>query len=376
MNKQIVLFIAFMDILGFAIFIPALPEIASYFHIPIWYTWLILTIYAFFSFLFTPILGQLSDKYWRKLVLTLSVIWTFIWNLIMLFSPNFWIFLFWRVVDGATWWNISVIQSILSDISKNKQERTKNMAYIWALFWIWFIIGPFLWWFLLKFGINILLLVLVILSIIEILVLFLLKETIKEKHNQKISYNPIWKIVFYLKDKNVNYFLISFFFVIFAVSFYQLMLPVFLNKKFNISWEYAGYIMGFAGIVWTLNQVFFLKKFWLAKFTHKKLIFIANLWLLFCMLAMWFAWNLYLFLVFFLLNIVFMWVVRPVYSSEIVENTTKTGEILGVVSSLRSLSMIITPFLSGFLIWFWINIFVISSVFVLFSILIINNKIK
>ena len=374
MQKNIVLFIAFLDILGFAIFIPALPEIASYFGISIAYTWLILTVYAFFSFLFTPILGQLSDKFGRKKVLFLSVIGTFFWNLLMYFSPNFWIFLVWRMIDGATWWNISVIQSILSDISKNKQERTKNMAYIWALFWIWFIIGPFLWWFLLKFWINILLLVLVILSIVEIWILFLFKETIKEKHSEKISYNPLWKMFFYLKNKDTKYLLFSFFFVIFAVSFYQLMLPVYLNVNFWVSGEYAGYIMWFAGIVGTLNQIFFLKKFWLNKFTHKKLIFIANIWLSLCMFWMAFIWNLYLFIWFFLLNVIFMWVFRPVYTSEILENVKKTGEILGVISSLRSLTMIFTPILSSILIESWINIFIVSMIFVLVSVYIIYIK--
>lgn len=373
MNKKIVLFIAFMDVLWFAIFIPALPEIAQYFNISLWYTWFILTVYALFSFLFTPILGQLSDKYWRKYILFLSVVWTFVWNLIIYFSPNFWIFLIWRVIDGATWWNISIIQSILSDISKNKQERTKNMWYIWALFGISFIVWPFLWWFLLKFGINTLFLVILILSIIEIFVLLFFKETIKEKFTHKISYNPFWKILFYFKDKNINYILLSFFLVIFSISFFQLMLPVVLNKDFLISWEYAGYIMGLMWVVWTLNQIFFLKKFWLNKFDNKKLIFITNIWLFFTVLIMWLTSNLYMFLLFSFLNVVFMWVFRPVYTSEIIEHTKKTGEILWVISSLRSLTMIIGPFLSGIFIDFQFNIFVISAIFILFSLIIIKK---
>jgi hypothetical protein len=62
-----------------------------------------------------------------------------------------------------------------------------------------------------------------------------LKETILEKNNKKIEINPFKTIFKYLLSFNIKYWIISFLIAILAASMYQVMLPIFLNKEYEVS---------------------------------------------------------------------------------------------------------------------------------------------
>lgn len=65
-NKFIILFVWFLDILAIWIFIPTLPDLAKYYNVSAHMISYAIVAYAFFSFLSSPILGQLSDIFGRK----------------------------------------------------------------------------------------------------------------------------------------------------------------------------------------------------------------------------------------------------------------------------------------------------------------------
>ena len=73
--KIIILLVWFLDILWIGIFIPTLPELAKYYWINAHSISYAIVLYALFSFLSSPILWQLSDKYGRKSVLILCILW-------------------------------------------------------------------------------------------------------------------------------------------------------------------------------------------------------------------------------------------------------------------------------------------------------------
>ena len=52
-----------LDIIGMSFIIPAFPELKAYYHISDFQVTLGLSVYALFSFLAAPVLGQLSDKF-------------------------------------------------------------------------------------------------------------------------------------------------------------------------------------------------------------------------------------------------------------------------------------------------------------------------
>src|SRR5581483_7723472 len=63
----------FIDFTGFGLIIPLLPFWAEHLGANSFSVGLILTTYALAQFLFTPVLGTLSDRYGRKRVIFLSL---------------------------------------------------------------------------------------------------------------------------------------------------------------------------------------------------------------------------------------------------------------------------------------------------------------
>ncbi len=360
-TKIIILLIWFLDILWIGIFVPTLPELAKYYSVSAHSISYAIVLYAFFSFLASPILWQLSDKYGRKIILILCVIWTFLANLLMSLSEIFIVFLIARIINWFTWWNISVLQSMLSDISKTKQERMQNMGMIWALFWMWFIIWPILGSILLPFSIKAPFWFMTILALIEtFIVLFFLEETNKNKVNKKININPTTTIIRFLKEPKINLFLISFFILILSFSMYQWMFPVFLNAKFSIPWNVIGYIMAWVWLIIAFNQAFLLKKVWLKYFSLKNLFIIVNIVIFLLFIVLSFLNYFPIFLVVFYIMVLFAWIVNPIYAWEIVESTEEHDrwEIMWVLGSLQSISMFIWPSISWILIDKDISIFI------------------
>lgn len=379
LNKSIIIFIWFLDILAIWIFIPTLPDLAKHFDVTAHDMSYAIVAYAFFSFVSWPILWQLSDIFWRKILLFLCILGSFISNLIMTLTWSFSLFLIARIINWITWWNISIISSMMSDISKDKKERMNNMWLIWALFWVGFIIWPLIWSMLLPYWVKAPFWFMTIFSIIEIFaVMFFLKETNMFKVKKTLNYNPFTSIFKYLRDKQISIFIISFFTLILSFSLYQWMLSLFLLKEFGVPGYLSGYIYSWIGLIIVINQAFLLKKFWLKYFTLKTLFYIINIWIFLLFLLLSFTRDLNIFLFLFFILILIQWVVNPIYQSEIVENTNNHDrwEIMWVLGSIQSITMFIWPLFAGFCIDRDISMFWFGALIVFINILIVTNLVK
>ena len=216
-----------------------------------------------------------------------------------------------------------------------------------------------------------------LLSFIEILlVIFYLKETIKEKSDKKIEKNPLNSIKKYLTYKNINYWVMSYFIIILSFSMYQSMLPLFLKNKFWLSGQLAWYILAWAGIIVMLNQWFLLKKVWLKYFKTDTLVILSNVLIFVFMILLWFTSNVYIFLLIFYSLVMIQWVFRPIYTSEIVQNVWEQNvwEVLWVINSLRSIWMVIWPIFAGYLIDHNLNIFLVGWIIMIWSLVLVFRR--
>lgn len=217
----------------------------------------------------------------------------------------------------------------------------------------------------------------VLLSFIEILLVkFFLKETVVEKNDKKIEKNPFVSIKKYFTNKNVNYWIISFFIVIFSFTMYQEMLPLFLEKEFWLSGQMAWYILAWAGIVAMLNQWFLLKKVWLKYFKIDTLVILSNVLIFVFMILLWFTSNIYIFLLLFYSLVMIQWIFTPIYTSEIIQNVWKQNvwEVLWVMNSLRSIWMTIWPVFAGYLIDHDLNIFLVAWIIMIWSLVLVFRR--
>ncbi len=103
-------------------------------------------IYSLATFLAAPILGQLSDKYGRKIVLGLSLLGTSLGYALFaigIIQKNIPLLFLSRALDGITGGNIAVGRAIISDVSTAK-TRTRNFGLMGAMFGIGFVLGPYI----------------------------------------------------------------------------------------------------------------------------------------------------------------------------------------------------------------------------------------
>lgn len=148
MNKALVVILAAvtLDAIGIGLIFPILPallrdvghttEVATLLG-------LMMAIYSACQFLFSPVLGVLSDRFGRRPVLLISLGGAAVDYLIMAFAPHLWILVIGRAVSGITSANMAVATAYITDIS-TEQERAKRFGLFHATFGIGFIIGPVL----------------------------------------------------------------------------------------------------------------------------------------------------------------------------------------------------------------------------------------
>lgn len=135
-----------IDILGFGLLIPILPKfVAALSHRGISagardYGWL-LALYGLMQFFFSPILGSLSDRFGRRPVLLLSLLFSGLDYVIMALAPSLvWLYIG-RTLSGITGASFTAASAYIADVSP-PEKRSQNFGLIGAAFGIGFILGP------------------------------------------------------------------------------------------------------------------------------------------------------------------------------------------------------------------------------------------
>jgi DHA1 family tetracycline resistance protein-like MFS transporter len=141
-----ILITVLLDMLGFGLIVPVLPNLVttmqggSISQASATYGWFVAT-YALMQFVFSPILGNLSDAIGRRPVILVSLFGAGLDYLLMAFAPNLtWLFIG-RVVSGITGANITAANAYIADVSPPEQ-RARNFGLIGACFGVGFVLGP------------------------------------------------------------------------------------------------------------------------------------------------------------------------------------------------------------------------------------------
>ncbi|EKE19535.1 MAG: multidrug resistance protein [uncultured bacterium] len=349
-DKAIIVLTVLIDVIGIGVIIPVLPFYVESFGASSFVVTLLFAVFAFFAFVSGPFLGALSDRIGRRPVLILSITSTAIGWFVFASAHAIWVLFLGRIIDGLAAGNFPIAQSYLMDIAKSDKERTTNLGLIGAVFGIGFIVGPVIgaslgaispslpFWFV---G------VLATLNVIG--AYFFLPEThLKKSVGKKISINPLSPIAGALKDKMLRSRYFAWF--LFGVAFagMQSVFALFVKEVFGFSATVTGYLFTSMGVVLVINQGWALKRIWLKYFKEVDL----EIWFFVIMILGFVLIDLKIFAI-FLLGLLFTTVgqstLRVVMSSGVagVAGPQKRGEVMGIMSSIASVSMIAGPLLAG-----------------------------
>ena len=136
----------FLDILGLGLVIPILPRLVESFvgndaSRGAFYVGTLASAYAAMQFVFSPIMGSLSDRYGRRPVLLISLFGSGFDYVLLAFAPSLAWFFVGRVVAGLCGASIGTAAAYIADVSP-PEKRAQNFGLIGMAFGLGFIAGP------------------------------------------------------------------------------------------------------------------------------------------------------------------------------------------------------------------------------------------
>lgn len=140
-----ILITALIDVMGIGLIIPVLPglvkELAHSATAGAQYIGWLTAAYAIMQFIFSPILGSLSDRFGRRPVLLVSLLGMTLDYVLLYFAPNLWWLLLGRLIAGITGASVTVANAYIADVTP-PNDRAKNFGLLGATWGIGFILGP------------------------------------------------------------------------------------------------------------------------------------------------------------------------------------------------------------------------------------------
>lgn len=370
----IVVFILFLDALGYGILIPIVPLLLAdptsnfYLLAPgvsvqsgYILLGLITAIFPLMQLFSASILGQLSDKFGRKPILIYTLLGTSISYALFAFGisiKNLPLLFIARALAGITSGNLSVAQASIADVTK-PEDRAKNFGLVGAAFGLGFIIGPMLGGKLSDpkllpfFNPTIPFYFAAVLSLLNSLsVKIYFKET-NQFINKKVllqwgkSLANIFKA---FQLPNLRFLYLTNFIFFSGFTFFVTFISVYLIKKFHFAQGNIGDFFSFMGLWIVFTQAVITRK--VAKYFNEQqvlritiiadgifigLLYFTPIWWLIYLIAPFIA------------------VCNGLSFSNITGLISRSadqkiqGEILGINASVQALAQLIPPILSGFI---------------------------
>jgi DHA1 family tetracycline resistance protein-like MFS transporter len=340
-----------IDITGLGIIIPVLPALittltGSSISESAKLGGLMIFSFSIMQFLFSPLLGNLSDRFGRRPVLLASLFGFGLDYILMALAPTIgWLFLG-RILAGIFGASITTAMAYIADIS-TPEKRAQNFGMVGAAFGIGFIIGPVIGGILGEYGARIPFFAAAVLTLLNWLYgYFILPESLPVHKRRKFSWaraNPAGSLKQLKKYPLLAGLLFSLFFVYIASHAVQSNWAFFTIYRFNWSESMVGYSLGAAGLMVGIVQGFLIRIVnpWLGPnrsvYVGMALYFIGLMLFSFAFQA----WMMFAILVPYCLGGITGPAIQGIMSNQVPD--TEQGELQGGFASMASITSIIGP---------------------------------
>lgn len=350
-----------IDCLGLGIVIPVMASLISEVsdtpvNEAVTYSGWMMTSYALMQFIFSPVLGGLSDRFGRRPVLLLSLLGLGIDYIFMAYADTLTLLFIGRIIAGICGASFQTSFAYIADIS-TPEKRAQNFGLMGAAFGVGFIFGPFLGGMFSEFGTRAPFIAAACLSLLNLTFgYFILPEPLKPENRRAFDFkraNPLGAFIQLKRNKHILGLVIAMFLLYLAGQVMPAIWPFYTKFMYNWSDREIGYSLAFVGVLVAIVQG------GLIKFTQKKLgaslaVFVG-LGLYFTGLILFAiadqSWMMYAFTVVYALGGIAPPSIQAIISSRLPSN--EQGELQGIMSALMSLSTILSPIIMTNLFFFF-----------------------
>lgn len=338
-----------IDVIGIGIIIPIIPvliqeltggtisESSSY-------AALLVLAYSSMQFLFSPIIGGLSDQFGRRPVLLVSLFGFGVDYIFLALAPTIgWLFVG-RIISGIAGASFSTAGAYIADVSP-PEKRAQNFGLLGAAFGLGFIIGPTLGGLLGEYGSRIPFFVSAGLSLLNWLYgYFVLPESLKPENRRKFDIkraNPVGSLLALKKYPMIVALVASLFLVTVGGFALQGTWTFYTMEKFGWSEWQVGLSLGFVGLMVAIVQGGLIRII-IPKLGQERALFIGLIITSLGLMAFGFAsasWMMYAIMIPFALGGLAGPAFQGIISSQVSDK--EQGELQGALTSLNSVAAII-----------------------------------
>jgi DHA1 family tetracycline resistance protein-like MFS transporter len=341
-----------IDVMGWGLIIPVMADlIAQLKGIPVnqasTYGALLLSVFAITQFLFSPVIGNLSDRFGRRPVLLSSLLGFGIDYIILALAPSYgWLFVG-RIIAGITGASFTTATAYIADISTDETSKAKNFGMIGAAFGLGFVLGPALGGLLATWGIRAPFYAAAALCLLNCLYgYFLLPESLSKENRRAFDWkraNPLGSLKFLTQHREIAGLAVSFFLIYLGSQAVQGNWNFFTIYRFNWSEKMVGISLAVVGVLVGAVQAG-LTRVINPKIGNEKSIYLGLSLYTMGLVLFAFAtqgWMMFAFLIPYCLGGICGPSLQSVISGHVPPN--QQGELQGALTSLMSLTTIIGP---------------------------------
>ena len=341
-----------LDITGIGIIFPIMPELleelglVNVANAAVW-GGILATSYAIAQFLFSPVIGSISDAAGRRKVLLVALLTLSVDYLILGFASTLWVLLVGRIIAGIAGGTVPTATAYLADISE-PHEKAKNFGIIGAAFGVGFILGPALGGVLGEINSRAPFFLSAFLTGLNFLFgFFFLPESLSVENRRKFrmsSINPFATILKILSFKGLRIPLVCFLVIAIAHWVYPAIWSYWAKQVFGWSSGMIGFSLACYGIGISVVQGYIIRLSWVAKLGSR---FVATFSLLIGAIALFWlglvevGWMVFCIIPFSALSELLTPTLGSFLSNKVSDD--EQGELQGVLSSLSAVTSIVSP---------------------------------
>ncbi len=345
----VILMTTFIDMIGFGMVIPVLPFHPETAGAGAFALGILIGSFSLMQFIFSPLLGRLSDKVGRKPIILLSIFFSTLSFIVFALANSFAVLLLSRITAGIAT-EAAVAQAYISDIT-TESDRAGGMGMVGAAHGAGFIIGPAIGGFLSIYGISTLGFVAAALNGINLLFAFLfLPESKHPIQMFKSSEDGYWnKLVKALTKPLIGATFIILFLITLAFSAIPVIVPLLGIAFFGFSEIEMSYFFMYIGVVQIVLQGVLIGRL-TKRWGEEKFIILGSLLMMIGVFFMPLTHNFAVFLASITMFSSGFGILGTVLYSFISKRTSEDeqGGMLGIAQSVGSIARIPGPLIGGF----------------------------
>lgn len=340
-----------IDVIGIGIIIPVIPDLIKELtgeglsEAAKYSGWLTFS-YAIMQFLFSPILGALSDKYGRRPVLLFALLGLGFDYIFSAFAPTIgWLFVG-RILAGVSGASFTTATAYIADIS-TPEKRAQNFGLVGVAFGVGFIIGPVIGGIAGNWGPRVPFMVAAAFTLLNVLYgYFFVPESLSKENRRDFEWkraNPIGSLLHLKKYPVVAGLVMSMFLFFIAGHAVQSNWTFFCEYRFGWDHQMVGYSLGFVGLMIAIVQGGLIRII-IPKIGQKWAMYIGLSLNAFGLLLFAFAnqgWMMFAILIPYALGGIAGPSLQGITSAQV--PATEQGELQGAITSLMSVTSIIGP---------------------------------